>query len=375
MISASPAKLGAHVMSRRLCAGVSILAATVFVTVGMSGPTDTVALKVDHPKGYVCYRAKAPVKIDGKLDDAVWQMAPWTDEFVDIEGDKKPKPRLRTRVKMLWDEHALYIAAEMEEPHLWGTLTKHDAIIFHDNDFEVFLDPDGDNHVYGELEINVLNTTWDLLLPIPYKDGGRAVSAWEVAGLKTAVQIDGTVNNPEDTDRGWTVEIAWPWSGLAELTRQSVPPRDGDQWRINFSRVEWKHEVHDGKYRKLPKTKEDNWVWSPQSAIDMHRPERWGYLQFSTASGDAKFQPDPAAPARELLHRAYWAQKEYYRKHGKYAASLADLGLPRFTHPSLGEMEMQATPEWFDAFVALKSRRGSERWRIRADSKIVREAK
>jgi len=45
-------------------------------------------------------------------------------------------------MQMLWDDECLYIAAEMEEPHLWATLTEHDSIIFHDNDFEVFLDPD-----------------------------------------------------------------------------------------------------------------------------------------------------------------------------------------------------------------------------------------
>ena len=35
----------------------------------------------------------------------------------------------------------------------------------------------------------------------------RAVNAWEITGLKTAVHIDGTLNDPRDTDRGWTVEI------------------------------------------------------------------------------------------------------------------------------------------------------------------------
>ena len=65
---------------------------------------------------------------------------------------------------MLWDDDYLYIAAELEEPHVWATLTQHDAVIFHDNDFEVFLNPEGDSHLYAELELNALNTTWDLLL-------------------------------------------------------------------------------------------------------------------------------------------------------------------------------------------------------------------
>jgi len=142
-----------------------------------------------HPKGYVCYRAPSALTIDGKIE-AAWHAAAWTDAFVDIEGDKKPAPRHKTRVKMLWDDEALYILAELEEPDVWATLTEHDATIFYDNDFEMFLDPDGDNHNYGELELNAFNTTWDLLLTKPYKDDGHAVQAWEIKGLKTAVQVD-----------------------------------------------------------------------------------------------------------------------------------------------------------------------------------------
>src|SRR5437868_6811003 len=169
-----------------------------------------------HPKGYVCRRAATPPTIDGKLDDPAWAAAAWTDPFVDIEADKKPKPRYRTRAKMLWDDEALYIAAELEEPHVWATLTKHDSVIFHDPDFEVFLDPDGDNHLYGELELNALNTTWDLLLTKPYRDGGHAINAWEITGLRTAVHVDGTLNDARDKDKGWSVEIAWPWKGVKE---------------------------------------------------------------------------------------------------------------------------------------------------------------
>src|ERR1700752_800282 len=86
---------------------------------GGAPPTDADMLAAfPHPKGYVCYRAPTPITIDGALTDAAWDAAPWTDAFVDIEGDKQPKPRFRTRVKMLWDAEALYIATEMEEPHV-----------------------------------------------------------------------------------------------------------------------------------------------------------------------------------------------------------------------------------------------------------------
>jgi Carbohydrate family 9 binding domain-like len=279
-------------------------------------------------KGYVAYRATKPIVIDGKLDDEMWKAVPWSEEFADIEGDKKPKPRHRTRMKMLWDDDALYIAAEMDEPHIWANLTQHDSVIFQDPDFEVFLDPDGDNHNYAEMELNAKNTTWDLLLSKPYKDGGKAINGWEIIGLQTAVHIDGTINDTSDLDKGWTVEIKWPYAGLKEIATANYPPKDGDQWRIGFSRVEWDVEIKDGKYVKVKGKPEYNWVWCPQGVIDMHRPERWGYVQFSNQKpGSVPFRLDPDAKTRDDLHRVYYAQREYREKNNVYTKTLADLGL------------------------------------------------
>jgi hypothetical protein len=343
---------------------------------GLAAPPTPPPAEYVPPRGYVCSRATGPVTVDGRLDDPAWQAAPWTDDFVDIEGDKKPKPRFRTRAKMLWDDRCFYIAAELEEPHVWATLTQHDSVIFHDNDFELFLDPDGDGHLYGELELNALNTTWDLLLPKPYKDGGPAINGWEIAGLRTAVHVRGTLNDPRDTDAGWTIEIAIPWPALKEIAGTDAPPKDGDRWRVNFSRVEWKHEVADGKYRKVPRTPEDNWVWSPQGVIDMHRPETWGVVQFSAAPpGTAKFVPDPAGPARHALHRVYYAQRAYRDKHGRYAATLAELGLADLTAEGLaGPVRLETVDGWFQATAELRpgmpGTPGPRRWRIRADARV-----
>jgi len=222
------------------------------------------------PLAYECLRAAGPIHVDGKLDDPAWQNAPWTSDFVDIEGDAKPRPKFRTRVKMLWDDQYLYIAAELEEPEVKATLTERDSVIFKDNDFEVFIKPLPDTRSYYEFEINALNTGWDLFLPKPYNEDGQPDNSWDIEGLKTAIAVQGTLNKAGDKDRGWTVEIAYPLSAFA--SRQAVPlPRHGTTWRINFSRVEW----------TAGQAKEDNWVWSPQGVIDMHVPGRWGYLRFS----------------------------------------------------------------------------------------------
>jgi hypothetical protein len=324
----------------------------------------------DHPapRGYVCYRAETAPTIDGKIDEDAWQAAPWSDDFIDIEGDKRPKPRFRTRVKMLWDDKALYIAADMDEPHLWGALTKRDSVIFQDNDFEVFIDPDGDNHLYAELEVNAKNTVWDLLLTKPYRDGGKALNGWDIIGLKTAVALNGTLNDPSDTDKGWSVEIVWPWEGLKELTSVPAPPKDGQQWRINFSRVEWDTTIEAGQYVKVKGRPEHNWVWSPQHVINMHCPERWGYVQFSTQTkGPVPYRPDASRGVQDFLHQIYYAQKSFHKKNGAYSDEFAKLGLK----PSpLGMPGIEVSRTGYTATLTAPPTAGGKQWQIAEDSRI-----
>jgi thiamine biosynthesis lipoprotein ApbE len=289
------------------------------------------------PRHYIAFHAPSPITIDGKLDDPSWNVAPWTETFVDIEGDRRPQPRFRTRTKMLWDDNWFYIAAEMEEPDVWGTLTERDSVIFRDNDFEVFIDPDGDTHAYYELEVNALGTPWDLMLIKPYRDGGPAVNGWDIDGLRARVDVKGSINRPGDRDEGWTIELALPWKILKEAAPGQRRPAAGDRWRVNFSRVEWQTDVRDGKYVKRTKPgstealPEDNWVWSPQGAINMHLPERWGYVQFSetrSGSGADTFVDDPNERVKWALRRLYYRQGRYRAANGMYATTLDALNVP-----------------------------------------------
>jgi hypothetical protein len=324
------------------------------------------------PKHYICYRTSGDIRVDGRLDESSWYDVPWTDDFRDIEGDIKPIPRFRTRAKMLWDDKYFYVGAELEEPHVWATLTEHDSIIFHDNDFEIFIDPDGDNHGYYEIEINAFGTEWDLLLIKPYKDGGPAVHSWEIPGLKVGVDVKGTINDPGDEDEGWSVEVAIPFDVLKECARGSVPPSHGSQWRVNFSRVEWNVEIAEGQYKKVAGKREDNWVWSPQGVIDMHRPEKWGYVQFSTDEvAKAEFKPDPLAKERNLLLNIYYAQKDYRKEHGKWAKNLAELSIDGSLYEGKLKPHLETTESCFEASVISESQdREPVKLHILHDSRI-----
>jgi len=325
---------------------------------------------------------QAPL-VDGRLDDPGWLAIPWTEDFVDIQGARRPRPRLRTRARVAWDARYLYVAAELEEPHVWGTLRRRDAVIYHDNDFEVFIDPDGDSHEYYEVEINALATVWDLFLVRPYRDGGPAVSAWDIRGLRAAVAVDGTLNNPADEDRGWSVEMALPWDVLAEAAHTPSPPRAGDRWRLNFSRVEWRHRIRDGRYERIDTAPperaghaEDNWVWSPQGLVAMHYPEMWGIVEFSG-------RPPPPAPLPPLPRLTagdfalWWLRRIYYREHafhalaGTYTSDVAALELPEPDDARLAwPPAIEATTTQFSATLSVA---GGRTWRIRDDGR-VREA-
>ena len=331
-----------------------------------------------NPERYVCYKTDKPLNIDGKMGESIRKQAAWTTDFIDIEGESKPKPRFRTRAKMLWDDQYFYIFTEMEEPDVWAKLIKRDTVIYYDNDFEVFIDPNGDTHRYYELEINAFSTEWDLFLDQPYRDDCRPLFYWDIGGLKSGVHVDGTINRPGDKDKGWTLEIAMPWAVLKEAADKDAPPKNGDQWRVNFSRVEWKVEVKDGKYEKMinPKTgksfPEDNWVWSPQGVINLHYPEMWGFVQFSdkiAGSGTAEFQYRKEEDAKWALRQVYYRQKKYYSTHGKFSDNIADLGLTDLKVAGyVWPPKIETTTGLYEA--VLKSTDKKEEWHITQNGKV-----
>ena len=95
-----------------------------------------------------------------------------------------------------------------------------------------------------------------------------------------------------DTDRGWTVELAFPWTGFRWLATdgRALPPRDGDVWRMDFSRF---------NTYKAPAPAQDSggWVWTRHGVWDSHIPECFVHVQFTTKAVSEAPRGHPAARA------------------------------------------------------------------------------
>lgn len=305
--------------------------------------------QLTEPRSYDCFRTEGKMRIDGRLDEAAWRRAVPTAPFVDIRGEGYPEPVKKTSVRMLWDDRNLYIGAELEEDDIVARLTQRDTIIYHDNDFEVFIDPDGDGQHYFEIENNARGVVFDLMLDKPYRSGGSFFIPWNCEGLQLAVHCDGTLNKSKDKDRRWFVEMAIPF---AALKRDFNDPRDYKVWRINFSRVQWLHQGQP----------EENWVWSPTGRVDMHMPDRWGFLRFVDAPVGARIAPEPMTLDRgayKLLWAMFYAQLDNKAAKNNYLRTVDDFLLTdaeRAALPEGGELAVEATSNAFLLSVTLPAR-------------------
>ena len=252
---------------------------------------------------YTAYHVAGPLRTDGRLDEPGWQRAPRSPRFRDILTGH---PVIHdTRAAVLWDDTCLYVAYWVEEPFVHAKFTTNNAPIYYDNDVEFFL---AGRDAYYEFEINAFNTTYEVFFiwEDAYVPGGFAQAPefersrlrpfngvdftthprggrlghfnWHFPGKKTAVAIDGTVNDDKDRDRGWTVELAFPWQGLAWFAKaegRALPPHDGDVWRMDFSRF--------NQYKEAPPAKDSGgWFWSRHGVWDSHIPECFPYVRFTT---------------------------------------------------------------------------------------------
>ncbi|WP_421775175.1 carbohydrate-binding family 9-like protein [Gracilimonas sp.] len=322
---------------------IPLLLAALWLPGCDSNQAQTNSLELVVPKHYTVLKSPSPLTINGKADETSWNLAEWTDFFIDIEGDTNEPPFYNTRVKMLWDEKYIYFYAEMEEEHVWGDITDRDAVIFYNNDFEIFIRPNQFQPYYAEFEVNALGTLWDLFLARPYRRNGPVLDHWDLNETKVGIDVDGTLNDPSDIDERWSVEMAIPIKPINAIDR-GVQFGAGNMWRINFSRVQWQHQIVNGNYEKKTdkdgnRHPENNWVWTQQSAIDMHRPEHWGYLYFAE-NPEEEIQKDELVNEYQLLFHLYRNQLDWKNTTGSFTDEIADFGGPHF---SVNQQSMTAS--------------------------------
>lgn len=275
------------------CVWVGLLASVFFVF--------TMVYPVESAD-YIAYQATGIV-IDGTPDEFAWDDVSKSPLFSDIETGEAAW--LESRSAVLWNEQYLFIAFWLEEPDVRAFLRNRDDKIYLDNDVEVFIDGDD---CYYELELNAFGTLyevfwiWDDVIEMSrfwspefdstvqrvmklngigdhkHPRGMRTgFLDWDMPGIQWSVNVNGTINNSSDTDVGWTVEIAIPWQALTPLAgKRSLPPRDGDIWRIDCSRFQ-QYGI-DGRKLERPA----GWVWKMHKAFDSHMPEMFPRILFST---------------------------------------------------------------------------------------------
>lgn len=301
-----------------------------------------------YPRQYVTHKLQPgeSIVVDGKLDEAAWAAVADIGPLSDIEGAANPskRPYLSTSAKVRWDADYLFLGVFLEEPNAWATPGRPDNTpVYLDNDFEMFVDVAGSARCYKELEMGTGGAQWNLLMVRPYSDGGPAVcnasattpdicaksdpehgvlSPYDISqrGMRWAVHVDGALNDPTKGSRSWTLEAAFPLARLADYspTPVAIPPKHGDLWRANFMRVQW--HVHSetlpngtSVYVKDAGVPCENWAWNPTRVVNIHLPERWGYLEFSEASPSIHQNAtlDALWPLRRALEGLYLSEKAY----------------------------------------------------------------
>ncbi|GAA4310399.1 carbohydrate-binding family 9-like protein [Pontixanthobacter gangjinensis] len=327
------------------------------------------------PRSYIAYRSSESILIDGRAEESSWQKASFSEDFIDIEGVKKPK--YQTNVKMLWDDNYLYFYARIQEPHIWATLKQRDTVIFYNNDFEIFIDPDGDTYNYMEFEMNALNTVWDLFLVKPYREPAPVIDAWDFKGLKSNVHIEGTLNDPSDTDKNWSVEVAIPWEVMEEANVFGNG-HEHSFWRINFSRVNWDYQLDEKTYSRRKNENGDylpeyNWVWSPQGVINMHEPEHWGYVYFSSKEVGEKdvFEIPRDEKVKWILYELYRTSRNFQKDSPDKIKSLEKLIVKPV---NIGDFQL--TPEFEEHVsgwnISLESPFSKIKYSINEEGKIIK---
>lgn len=343
------------------------------------------------PPHYIAYKVQeSDISIDGQLSEPVWAAAPEVTDFGSIYGPEfqarhpEETPWHRTGARVLWSDDYVYVGGHLEESHLWAidkgwTLPTEQvspqqprfdcteswipSCPYRSADFEFFFSPGlhGTPEWYKEFEFNPnVEKRWNLgqgpsvmtlALPRPYHDLHGQIPLWlnpsvcaELRDCEYRVAASGKINDPAWAARhpnsSWTVEVKIPVRYLLANVTGAERPADGVQWRLAFSRVEYQLRANasaPGGYEKVFATDlerkqghfDRNWVWPPTFMYDIHMPDLWSILQFSSSppgAAPAAFSQEKVNwPAYGTLSRLYYAQWDRQFVTGNFSAELGEL--------------------------------------------------
>lgn len=224
---------------------------------------------------------RAAIQVDGRLDDAAWAAASRSASFRNADGSDAT-PDLATTVMAAYDDAALYLAFSVRDPAVETPYKNRDEELWNSDAVEVFLDPGADGKDYLELQVSPANVVFDALFASHRTPDWPQARASNLAGLKTAVQVTGTLNRAGDQDSGWDVEVAIPFADLPGFGK--TPPDPSSTLRANFFRI----EARDGKVVGAQ-------AFSP-AAGDFHDLSKAGAIRFE-AGAEAATAPATVSPA------------------------------------------------------------------------------
>ncbi len=170
-------------------------------------------------QSYKAIQTNAPPVIDGKSNDKVWNIAPWSGYFYDLKTGEKASEQ--TKFKVIYDAKNLYLLIHCDSKYPAEIIANeriHDSNkIFRDDSIEIFLSPQNSAANYFHMAFNSLGTTWDaIVLHKKHKLNKAWNPQWEVA-----TYCDET---------GWTAEVKIPFMSML-LTREV-----DDHWMLNITR-------------------------------------------------------------------------------------------------------------------------------------------
>ena len=209
-------------------------------------------------------RAKGAVKPDGKLDDATWKAVP----SIAIAHAAVNKNKLDTPsglVQLAWDDTHLYAAFRINDNNIIAPTGLEEVQVSQNDSAELFYLENPRFGIYWELNAGPQGEKLDaLMMKYPHKWGGVQRLDESLEGMQIGIAIDGTLNEPGDVDKGYTIEVAIPWKQLRASGR---PPRKGDQAWIMVGNSDRLNDKKLRYYAHLPITGWFHNIWGYSPAV------------------------------------------------------------------------------------------------------------